>query len=157
MKKHFLIKNAVLSAGLALSFASTAAEVKTFDNMIELQSQKSGRVDVSIAGPNNFAFKSRYDAAPAITLNEIDAYEDGLYKYEFVEIDVLGQETVQDDFNGRGTATRNIVKSNVVSGHFRIKGGAIVSDQAVEEESSLRDTVIINNDNFTRKTTTKKQ
>lgn len=130
------VQKSVVAAGLAIGLASSVAanDVKLSNNAIELKSSLFGdQVKMTVTGPKNFSYTAKSSGGDTVlSIDEINAPNDGLYKYEFVELKTLGEETVTDDFNGRGTTTRKIVEAKKVSGHFRIANGVLVNSNKPE-------------------------
>lgn len=135
MRMHKSILAVVSAMGLA--GAAAASDYTIANNAIQMKSNLFGdTVKVTVTGPNNFYYTSEKAGGNArLSASEMQAYSDGLYKFEALEIKELGEEKVQDDFNGRGLTTRKIVEANKVSGHFRIVKGAMIDSNLVEDES----------------------
>lgn len=130
------VLKSVVATSLAIGLASSVAanDVKLSSNTIEMKSELFGdEVKMIVTGPENFRYAAESSGGDTIlSLDEIRAPKDGVYKYEFIEIKTLGEEYVTDDFNGRGTTKRKIVESKKVSGHFRIANGVLVNTNTVE-------------------------
>ena len=138
MQMHKSIFSTIAAIGLASSVAAiglvssvVASDHILTQNTIQLQSDFYGNdVQLTVTGPDGFNFTKK--GVTLVSLSEMKAQKDGQYRFEFVEINVLGEQQVTDNFNGRGQATQKIVESIVEAGHFRIKNGAIISIQLVE-------------------------
>ncbi|MCW8877899.1 MAG: hypothetical protein OQJ89_09685 [Kangiellaceae bacterium] len=135
----------ILATMVAMGFAGSvaASDVTVADNVLQMHSSLYGnKVNVTVMGPDGFVFNTtRAGGDSSLTASDMKATKDGLYKFEFVEIKEFGEEQVQDDFNGRGLATRKVVESKTVSGHFRIKDGAMVDSNLAETK---KDSVSLN-------------
>ncbi len=132
------IKGIAIVALLSAQTLTYAASVSAKNDLIQLKSSSySDETQVRITGPKNFTYNANKSGGNvSVSLSEMKAMEDGIYKYEFTEIRVLGEEAVEDLENGRGKATRKIVESNKVSGHFRIENGAMVDSEEYELPNS---------------------
>ena len=129
MQMHKSIFATIAAIGLASSVV--AGDFTITDSTLQLKSDLHGNdVKMTVTGPDDFHFTQ--EGATLVSMSEMNAQKDGLYNFEIVEIKVLGEKPVTDDFNGRGQAIQKIVESNVVAGHFRIKNGVMINSQLVE-------------------------
>lgn len=130
------VLKSVVAASVAIGLASSVAanDAKLSNNAIEMKSSLFGdQVKMTVTGPQNFHYSAKSSGGDTVlSLDEINAQNDGVYKYEFVELKVLGEEYVTDKFNGRGPTKRKIVESKKVSGHFRIANGVLVNSNELE-------------------------
>ncbi|WP_196137752.1 hypothetical protein [Aliikangiella sp. G2MR2-5] len=133
---HKSIIAAVAAMGVATSVA--ASNVTIADNILHMKSSSSGgKVEMTVSGPNGLVYNSTFVGGDnAISAADMKATKDGLYKFELLEIEELGEEKVRDDMNGRGLTTRKIVKSNKVSGQFRVQNGVLIDSKLTEDENS---------------------
>lgn len=95
---------------------------------------------LSVSGPNGFAASATAKSgAPSLDLSRQGSLEDGLYKYHIVAGTPKKAKVRPALDNGRESrpaAEQQITAS--MSGTFRVKGGAIVRNQAVAEPSKGR-------------------
>ena len=131
--KHSLLAT-ILTIGLTAQLA--ASDVNIANNTLHLKSTLSAdTVQMTVSGPKDFHFsQNRSGGDVSISLDDIEAYEDGLYKYEITEIESAGERQVNDEFNGRGHSVQKIVTAKTISGHFRIEGGAVVDSTLQEKD-----------------------
>ncbi|TQV80223.1 hypothetical protein [Aliikangiella coralliicola] len=145
------VLKSVVATSLAIGLAGSvvANDVKLSDNAIQMKSSLYGdSVKMTITGPDKFRYTSEKAGGNALlSLDEVNARKDGLYKYEFVEIKTLGEEDVVDEFNGRGKTKRKIVESKKVSGHFRISNGVLVSKNKLEKTNITINPRTLNSEN----------
>jgi hypothetical protein len=91
---------------------------------------------LTIAGPNGIhASTSSKSGAPSIDLKRLGALDDGAYHYHLTAStdEKIPLRSGLDD--GRDSKPTSMLKGVSVSGHFEIKGGAIVKvDPAAREE-----------------------
>ena len=136
MEGTMQMSKSILATMLVIGLVGLASSVLAGDytitgNTIQLHSGLSGNdVKMTVTGPDGFHYTQ--EGATVVSIGEMKAQKDGLYTFEFVEIKVLGEKQVTDDFNGRGQAMQKIVESKVVSGHFRISNGAMMDSEVVE-------------------------
>ena len=127
-----------IAAGLGIAGSVAAADVSIKNNVLTpLKSINGDKIDVTVTGPKGFVFSTvKAGGDNTLSLGELNAMNDGLYKFEFTEIKSFGEEQVRDDFNGRGLSTRKVVESNKISGNFRIVKGQMVDSDLVEKSAN---------------------
>ncbi|NVJ49950.1 MAG: hypothetical protein HWE13_05445 [Gammaproteobacteria bacterium] len=132
MRLHKSILAALVATGLASTVSAGKPSVD--NNMLQMPSKIGGnKVEITISGPSQFSYKtSSFSGNASVSASQIGFNQDGLYKFEILEIKELGEEVVQDDFNGRGTITRQRVESAKTSGTFRVVNGVMVDASLVE-------------------------
>jgi len=132
MRLHTTVLAALVATGLATSVS--AGKLSIADNTLAVPSSINGnRVEVKVSGPEQFNYKSASFSGDAIvSAGDMGFSQDGLYKFEVLEIKELGEEVVVDDFNGRGQAVRKRVEAIRTSGTFRVKNGMMVDSSLIE-------------------------
>jgi hypothetical protein len=92
---------------------------------------------LTIAGPNGIhASTSSKSRAPSIDLKRLGTLDDGTYQYQLIAAtdEKIPLRSGLDD--GRDSKPTSMLKGVSVTGHFEVKGGAIVKvDPAAREET----------------------